>query len=74
MVHIVPRTARTRKKAGLCNAGVETFKSGPVSIDGLTFPISRNIQNGILDGRSHRTVYAQLRIAYCGDVSHVWKP
>jgi hypothetical protein len=40
----------------------------------LTFPISRNIQNGILDGRSHKRVYTQLRIAYCGDVSHVWKP
>jgi len=27
-----------------------------------------------LDGRSHKRVYAQLRIAYCGDVSQVWKP
>jgi hypothetical protein len=53
MVHIVAKTARTKKKAGLCSRG-ENFQ-----------------ENGILEGMNHKRVYAQLRIAYCGDVSHV---
>jgi hypothetical protein len=69
MVHIVAKTARTKKKAGLCSRG-ENLREKTCTSE-LTFPISRSIQNGILEGMNHKRVYAQLRIAYCGDVSHV---